>query len=369
MRDDCRCWIEIRTANMVENLRRIRRHAGGAAALAVIKNNAYGIGIREVAGAFAAAGEAARFGVASLAEAVGIADIGVPVQIISGILPAEIPEAIRRGFILPVNSVDAARLISAEAARQGRTPHVELKVDVGMGRVGIRYEDFDRAFDEIRRLPNLALRGIFAHLPVAGVPGDPETAAEIGRLKEIIGRRENAGFRFDFRHIAASGGITCYPEATAAPFNMIRPGIILHGFGAAGDLKLLPGVEFKARVIAIRELPAGATLGYGRLYRLSKPERIAVVSAGYADGVPIALTNRGVFLAGGFPAPVAGRVSMDYTMVRLAPEAEVRIGDEAVLFGEQNGRLAPMEEWAKLKNVPLQDILCSLGQRPERVYL
>jgi len=369
MRDDCRCWIEVRTANIAENLRRIRRRAGGAAALAVIKNNAYGIGVREVARALADSGEAARFGVASLAEAIEIADLGVPVQIISGILPAEIPEAVERDFILPVNSVESARLISAEAVRRNRTPHVEIKTDVGMGRVGIRYETFDAEFAEIAKLPRLGIGGIFAHLPASGEAGDPETAAEIARLKAIIARWEARGFRFGNRHIAASGGICNYPEATAAPFNMIRPGIILHGFDATGGLEVLPGTEFKARIIAIRELPAGATLGYNRTCRLERPERIAVVAAGYADGVPVALTNRGVFLAGGYPAPVAGRVSMDYTMVRLDPAAEVRVGDEAVLFGEARGRRAPMEEWARIKNVPSQDILCSLGHRPERVYL
>lgn len=371
MRNDCRCWIEIRTANLVENLRRIRRHAGGAAALVVIKNNAYGIGVREVVRALAASGEAARFGVASLAEAIEIADFGVPVQIISGILPAEIPEAVDRGFILPVNSVEAARLISAEATRRNRTPHVELKTDVGMGRVGLRHETFDDELPEILKLHNLACRGIFAHLPVSGIPDDPLTREEIARLKAIIARWEAKGVRFDFRHIAASGAICCYPEATAAPFNMIRPGIILHGFSAAGGLELLPGTEFKARVIAIRELPAGATLGYGRQYRMPRRGRVAVVSAGYADGVPIALTNRGVFLVGGSPAPVVGRVSMDYTMVLLPDDTPepIRVGDEVVLFGEQRGRRAPMEEWARIKGVPSQDILCSLGRRPERVYL
>ena len=369
MRDDCRCWVEVRTANYAENLRRIRRRAGGAAALAVIKNDAYGIGVREVARAFADSGEAARFGVASLAEAIEIADFGVPVQIISGIMPAEIPEAVRRGFILPVNSVEAARLISAEAVRQNRTPHVEIKTDVGMGRVGLRHETFDEEFSEILKLPNLDRRGIFAHLPVSDDPGDPKTAAEIARLAAIIGRWEERGIRFEFRHIAASGGICNYPAATAAPFNLIRPGIILHGFSASGGLELLPCVEFKARVIAIRELSAGVSLGYCRRYRMPRRGRVAVISAGYADGVPVALTNQGVFLVGGRPAPVAGRVSMDYTMVRIADDTPVRIGDEAVLFGEQGGIRAPMEEWARIKEVPSQDILCSLGRRPERVYL
>ena len=369
MRNDCRCWVEVRTANYVENLRRIRRRAGGAPALAVIKNNAYGIGVREVARALAGSGEAARFGVASLAEALEIADFGVPVQIISGILPSEIPEAVRHGFILPVNSVEAARLISAEAVRQQRTPHVEIKTDVGMGRVGVRWETFDGEIEEILRLPNLDCRGIFAHLPAADDPGDPRTDEEIARLKAIIARHEAKGVRFAFRHIAASGGICCYPEATSAPFNLIRPGIILHGFSASCGLEVLPCVEFKARVIAIRELPAGVSLGYGRRYRMPKRDRVAVVAAGYADGVPVALTNRGVFLAGGKLAPVAGRVSMDYTMVRLDPAAEVRVGDEAVLFGAQGELCAPMEEWARIKEVPSQDILCSLGRRPERVYL
>jgi len=366
MLSSSRCWLSINTRIIVENLRAMRRFRNGVNAMAMVKADAYGLGAAAVAGAIAASGEACRFGVASLAEAVELSGAGLPVQIISSVLPDETAEAVHRGFILPISSPEGAKMISAEACRQGRTVRCELKADTGMGRLGFRYETLLSILPELIALPGLQISGIFSHCPAADVGGDPETIAQIDRFKKLIAGCVAAGMDFDTCHLAASDAICNYPESTAAPFNLIRPGIAMYGFGAAPPegLELLPAVEFKSRLAAVREMPSGASVGYGRTFRPQHGFRIGVVAAGYADGIPIALSNRGYFMINGVRVPVAGRVSMDYTTVLLPPEIKAAPGDEVLCFG---GNDLPLTDWAELKGTIAYDILCSIGRRVRRI--
>lgn len=363
-----RSWLEVDTAAVVQNLRSLRRLRHDIPAMAMVKANGYGLGALPVAKAIAASGGAARLGVASLEEALEISDAGLPVQIISSLLPGEIPEAVHRSFILPLFSLEAAKLISAEACRQQRRVQCELKVDTGMGRLGFRHESVLQELPELLRLPGLRISGIFSHFPAADAPDDPETVRQIGLFRSIIGCCKDRGMDLAACHIAATDGICNYPESAARPFSLIRPGIGLYGFvPRAGEYGLTPAVDFKSRIVAVRELGSGTSIGYGRTFRLSGDGRIGIVAAGYADGIPTALANRGTFMINGVKVPVAGRVSMDHTAVLLPPDLAVRPGDEVLCFG---GRGAlPVEEWAKLKNTIVYDILCSFGGRVKRRYL
>jgi alanine racemase len=179
------------------------------------------------------------------------------------------------------------------------------------------------------------------------------------------------GIRFRKVHIAASDAINNFPAAKRAPFNIVRTGINLHGsFDPNGRraLKLESVLSLKTRVAQVRTLPAGTTLGYGRTWCLSRPTKVATISAGYADGLPLALTNRGHVLINGVPCPVIGRISMDYTTVDVSKVGDVKAGDEVVALGGTGKYAVTPDDWAALKGTHAYDIICSFGNRVERVY-
>ena len=371
MNADCRAWLEIDLGAIVGNLRAIAARVAPCKLLAVVKGNAYGMGVREVSAAALESGVVGRLGVASLEEALELVDVPLDKQIISAVLPEEIPEAVRRGFILPIGDENTAALIGAEASRQGTTARCELKIDTGMGRLGI---PLGRAYEAIRRIseiPGLEIVGMFTHFACAGTPNGDFTYGQLAGLKELAAKLRSDGIAVPNLHCAASDAIVNYPESYAPPFTMVRPGTVIYGacFSYSPDLRLAPAVAFKGRLIAIRELPPGHTVGYSRLYSLKKTSRIGVVSAGYCDGVKIPLSNRGYVILGGRLCPIVGRVSMDYTTVLLDELPEAKIGDEAVFIGVQGNCRITVEECTAANGTTTQDILCSFAPRVRRTYI
>ena len=367
----CRAWLEIDLDAIIANLRMIAERCAPCKLIAVVKADAYGMGARQVAAAAVESGVVSALGVATLEEARELADNPLPKKIMSAVLPAEIPGAVSDGFILPVEDIATARLISAEAVRQQRSAFCELKLDTGMGRLGILAERAAAEIAEIAKLPGLRIVGMFTHLACAGNLNDSFTCGQIGAIKELAAKLAASGVDIPELHCAASDAIVNYPESFSSPFTMVRPGIIIYGscFSSSPDLPLVPAVSFKSRLIAVRELPAGHSVGYSRLCRLPRPSRIGVVAAGYCDGVKIPLTNRGYVLMNGRYCPVAGRVSMDYTSVFLDDCPEARVGDEVVLIGTQGDARITVEDWARLCDGVTHDILCSFAHRVKRCYL
>ena len=304
-----RVTVEIDLKALVRNYRRIAAHCRPAKVLCVLKANAYGLGVADYAKALAKAG-CTMFGVAEPFEAIELKNalsLGrgrlVPeIQILSSILPDEIPEMVRRGVILPVIDVPTAKLISAAAEKARTVAKVHFKLDTGMGRLGILAKDALAVMREVKKLPNLDCEGVFSHFPMAYDPKDPFTKRQIKLFKQIVAAAKKEGFTFKKVHISASDGINNFPETARKPFTVVRTGINLHGsFDPYGRkaLKVEPVLSLKTRVAQVRELPAGTTLGYGRTWYLDKPTTVATISAGYADGLPLALTNRGFVFIGG----------------------------------------------------------------------
>ena len=173
-------------------------------------------------------------------------------------------------------------------------------------------------------------------------------------------------------HIAASDAINNFPRAARPPFTQVRTGINLHGsFDPNGRraLKLESVLTLKTRVAQVRTLPPGTPLGYGRTWCLNRQTRVATISAGYADGLPLALTNRGHVLIGGVPCPVIGRISMDYTTVDVSYVSGVAPGDEVICLGRSGKFQVTPDDWGALKGTHAYEIICSLGNRVERVYV
>ena len=376
-----RVWVEIDLQALVRNYRRIVAHVRPMQVLAVLKANSYGLGVGPYARALATAGCRA-FGVAEPHEALELqaelarAHLQADVQVLSAILPDEIPAMVRAGVILPVTDLASATLISRAAVRAKKTARVHFKIDSGMGRLGILATGPDGeagalgVMRAVRALPNLACEGIFSHCPMAYAPEDPFTPAQIARFKRLIAAARREGMDFKAVHMAASDAINNFPETARAPFTVVRTGINLHGsFDPNGlkSLKVEPVLTLKTRVAQVRELPAGTTLGYGRTWCLAEPTKVATISAGYADGLPLALTNRGAVFIGGRRCPIVGRISMDYTTVDVSGVREVKAGDEVICFGRSGRDSITPDDWAALKGTHAYDVICSLGNRVERV--
>ena len=368
-----RVVVEIDLKALVRNYRKIAAHVKPAKVLCVLKANAYGLGVGAYAKALHEAG-CTMFGVAEPFEArelqLALKDAkGCEVQILSSILPDEIDEMVRHDVILPIIDVATAKLISAAAVKHKKMAKVHFKLDTGMGRLGILAKDALEVMREVKKLPNLDCEGVFSHFPMAYDPKDPFTKRQIALFKSIVDAAAKEGMRFRKVHIAASDAINNFPETAKKPFTIVRTGINLHGsFDPNGRkaLKVEPVLTLKTRVAQVRELPAGTTLGYGRTWCLNAPTRVATISAGYADGLPLALTNRGFVFIGGRRCKIIGRISMDYTTVDVSDVKGVKPGDEVVCFGTCGRDSITPDDWAALKGTHAYDIICSLGNRVQR---
>ena len=369
-----RVVVEIDLQALVRNYRKIAAHVKPMDVLCVLKANAYGLGVAAYAKALVEAG-CTQFGVAEPYEALELLKVlkgraGVEVQMLSSVLPDEIPEMVKAGVILPITDLAEAKLVSAAAVKAKRTAKVHFKLDTGMGRLGILAKDALGTIRAVKALPGLDCEGIFSHCPMAYEPKDPFTAKQIKLFTSIVAACAKEGIRFKKVHMAASDAINNFPETAKAPFTLVRTGINLHGsFDPYGRkaLKVEPVLTLKTRVAQVRELPAGTTLGYGRTWCLNAPAKVATISAGYADGLPLALTNRGFVFIGGRRCKIVGRISMDYTTVDVTDVPGVKAGDEVVCFGKCGRDAITPDDWAALKGTHAYDIICSLGTRVQRV--
>ena len=380
-----RVVVEIDLKALVRNYRKIAAHVKPSQVLCVLKANAYGLGVADYAKALASAG-CTMFGVAEPYEALELLRVLAPagssvnsrkagateVQMLSSVLPDEVEPMVKAGVILPVIDVATAKLISAAAVKAKVVAKVHFKLDTGMGRLGILAKDALQVMREVKKLPNLDCEGVFSHFPMAYDPKDPFTKRQIKIFKSIVAAAEKEGFKFKKVHISASDGINNFPETAKKPFTVVRTGINLHGsFDPYGRkaLKVEPVLSLKTRVAQVRELPAGTTLGYGRTWCLNAPTKVATISAGYADGLPLALTNRGFVFIGGKRCKIIGRISMDYTTVDVSGVPNVKPGDEVVCFGKCGKDSITPDDWAALKGTHAYDIICSLGNRVQRIAI
>jgi len=365
-----RVWLEIDLGRLISNYRKIRTAVAPAEVLAVLKANAYGLGVLPIARALSEAG-VKQFGVAEPYEAMQLLPLKSTVQILSSILPEEIAPMVEADVVLPVTDLESAKRISAEAVKQGKRAVVHFKIDTGMGRLGILLRDAESVVKEASVLPGLDCEGIFSHFPSAYDAESAVTRQQVQHFCRLLDALARSGITFRKRHIANSDAINNFPCAYQTPFNVIRTGINLHGsFDTAGHraLHLDPILTLKTRLTAIRDLPVGTGIGYGHTHVLTRDTRVGVISAGYADGLPLALSNRGYMLIRGVPCPVLGRISMDYTVVSLEKLDAAQIGDEVICLGGEGDQAIHVEDWAQIKGTHPYEIICSFGNRVERRY-
>lgn len=366
-----RVTLDIDLGILRDNYRRIAEASAPCGIIAVLKADAYGLGMGNVIRGLEGCAIAA-IAVAELSEGLAALELGldVPVLVLGGLLPDEVEPCIKAGLRVPAPSVEAARILDAAAARLGRTATVHIPLDTGMGRVGFRADDPDTParIAEVAALPHLHLEGMYSHFPMAQKSSADFTLGQIALYRRVAAAVEALGVPIPWKHIANSDAINNFPAAVQPPFTHVRAGLDLHGPFAPGghDLGLRSVLSMHARLAQVRDLPAGATIGYSATYRTPVPMRVGTVAAGYADGLPLALSNRGHVLIRGRACPVLGRVCMDYVNVSLVQVPDAACGDEVILLGGNGPGAISVEDWATLKGTHAHEVLCSIGQRVRR---
>ena len=366
-----RVVLDIDLDILAENYRKITESVSPLKTIVVLKADAYGLGMRPIAQSLARAGAAA-IATAELKEAIAAAEFNLPVILLGTVLPDELEPALRAGIRIPVAGLDEAKTISAAARKLGITALCHIALDTGMGRVGIRHQDALAVIPQIAALPNIRLEGLYSHFPTAYLENDDGTSLQIEAFKKLAADLRLQGIAIPWLHIANSDAINNFPAAYKAPFTHVRTGINLYGsFDIIGNrrLRLRPVLTLRARLAQVRTLPAGSTIGYGRTFVCPRDMRVGTVAAGYADGLPLALSNRGSLLIRGRMCPVIGRISMDYTTVALDQAEDATTGDEVICLGSELPNATSVESWATLKGTHPYEVMCSIGSRVQRRYL
>ncbi len=366
-------WIEIDTAAMSANARELKKWAGDAVLLAVVKAQGYGHGPVQAAAA-ALAGGATWLGVALIEEGEELrrAGISAPVLLLSeprssGMSAAA--EADLRPTLYTREGVDAA---AKAAAGRSRPWPVHVKVDTGMHRVGATPHDAVELARDVAARPELHLEGFFTHFAAADEPERSEvTRRQLHEFRAVVKRLADHGVRPDLLHAANSAGMLHHPDAR---FDLVRCGITLYGLPPAAGLQVLadlrPALSLKAEVSFVKELAAGEAVSYGLRWAAPADTVVATLPIGYADGVPRSYGARGgQVLLGGRPCSVVGTVTMDQLMVDCGPESGVRTGDECVLIGCQGDEWISAWDWAERMDTIAYEVVCGLSARVPRFWL
>lgn len=365
-------WAEVDLDRFGRNLAAIRAVIGpDCKILLVVKADAYGHGSVEISRAATEAG-VSMLGVATLHEGIELraAGLGAPIVILSPTLLSEVDEIIEHRLTPCVSSLQFAELLSRRCVAHEVISRVHVEVDTGMGRTGVSDGDAIEFLERVTAMPNLKLEGVFTHFPDADSGNTYFAEEQLRRFHQILESLARRKIEVAIRHAANSAGILSLPQSR---LDMVRPGILAYGYYPSARVPRAIPVEgvmsFKSRVVQLRAVPAGRFISYGRTYETKRPTRVGVLPVGYGHGLPWLLSNRGEVLIRGRRAPIIGRVTMDLTMVDATEIPDVALGDEAVLFGEQQGARISLEEVAERAETIPYDILCSMGKRVVRIFL
>jgi len=363
----------IHLGNIRANLEGIRKAVGPKRKILIaVKANAYGHGAVEVSRMAEAAG-IDWLGVATVPEGLQLREAGIrlPILKFSPTFPEEMGAAIAQGITLALCSLENAEALEAEAQTAGSQAAVHLKVDTGMGRVGVSVEEAPAVAEFVERhCPHLRLEGIFTHLPVSDEADPTYTVAQIARFRAAVTAVEEAiGRKLDLVHCSNSGAVLGHEPAW---MDMVRPGIMIYGFypdsGTPRTIPLRPGLSFLTRISFLKKVKAGTSIGYGRTWIASEDTWIATIPVGYADGFNRLFSNRGRVLIQGRSYPIVGRVCMDQSMVNLGPATELQVGDEVVLIGRSGDQEITVDEWAERLGTITYEVTCQINSRAARIH-
>jgi alanine racemase len=366
-------WAEISLPALKHNYLTIRNHLGARAQLmVVVKANAYGHGAVECARALEAI-NADWFGVALVEEGIELRRAGItrPIFILGGFWRGQADDLIAHDLTAAVYRLDQIEELNARAGALGRGANFHLKVDTGMGRLGIRLDEIAEFARSLGQFNSVKLDGVMTHLAAADSDTADYTERQIARYEEAVEMLRDLGFDPSWRHLANSAGIHAYPQSHG---NLARVGAAMYGLtrdvlsARIEPFDVRPVMSLHSRIVMLKTVPAGTPLGYGCAFTTARESLVATLPIGYADGLRRLHSNNGRVLIRGQFAPIVGRVSMDLTIIDVTDVPGVELGDEALLIGERNGLGISAEDLAEQIGTISYEIVTGISARVPRMY-
>lgn len=344
--------------------------------LAVVKADAYGHGAVACAKTAVDAG-ADYLGISILEEGIELRQNGItsPILVLGGIFENEIEEFLQHNLSTVLSTSNMAHSLAKEAEKSGKTVGVHIKVDTGMGRLGVLPENFLPLVEQIRQHKNLHIEAVSTHFSSADDEDPGYTLFQLSRFNEILAQLKTAGIQIPLIHCANSAALLKFPQSW---FNMVRPGLILYGALPSPTIKpyvttldakkFYPVMQWKSRIIQINHIPKEHYLSYGRKHMTQKESLIATLPVGYADGLTRRLSGKMSVLIHGKRLPQVGNICMDMCLIDITEVPDAQVGDEAVIFGSQLEETITVEEVAEQCGTLPYEILCAVSKRVPRVY-
>ena len=366
-------WVEIRLDFLKQNLNAVRRQIPSPKTeiLAVVKADAYGHGMRQVAAALSEEG-VSFFGVANIEEAAELRTIcpSARILVLGSFHKCQIPLYREFEIIPTVSCPEDVRMLARALRKPSRSFAVHVKIDTGMGRLGVWHVDSKELFRALSKEKNIFVQGIYTHFSSADKNDRSDTLRQLSRFNAALESARSMGIQPKYLHAANCLGLLRFKQSH---FNLVRPGILLYGLNPDPSKKLpkaiRPILSWKARVSFLKQIPAGRTVSYGATYKASKRTCIATLPVGYSHGYRVGLSAKSKVIAHGLRCPVAGRVTMDQTMVDVGTASGIKRWDTVILIGSDKKAAVAAEELAKLLETIPYEIVCSIHSRVPRIYI
>lgn len=367
-------WVEIDLEALAANFHIVKNHVGpDVNVMAVVKANAYGHGAAECAQRLEQEG-ANWFGVALPEEGIELRDAGItrPILCLAGFWSGQADAVIARNLVPVVYRLDMIEAYDRAARERGIVADLHVKIDTGMGRLGVRFDEVSEFAVALKSFPNIRVDGLMTHFAAADEPScGPLTHDQIDRFDDAAAVFRAHGFAPTYQHLANSAGTFGQPGAWG---NMVRPGGVLYGLwrdilapaDRAQDFQ--PVMSLRSRIALLKWVPPGETVGYGCTFEASRKTLVATIPIGYDDGYMRALSNRGHAIIRGVYATVIGRISMDLTLIDVTNVPGVQQDDEVILMGHDAGLAVSAEDLAKTAGTLSYEVACGIGERVPRVY-
>ncbi|MCE5198265.1 MAG: alanine racemase [Armatimonadota bacterium] len=364
-------YAEVDLSAVRYNIKGVRERVGPhVRIMPAVKANGYGHGAVQVSQACINAG-ADTLCVSCVEEAIELreASIDVPILILGCSVPSAIDDIVRYDIISTVCDTQYAQLLSAAAVKQSKSARIHIKVDTGMGRIGLQPCNVLDTARALSILPNVVIEGAFTHFPCSDESDKLFTLSQIDKFSRLVAELRKSGIDISIAHSSNSGGILAFPEAD---FNAVRPGIMTYGYYPSDEVaRTIPIHEvltLKTHVVFLKDMDSGATVSYGRTHHVKRHSRVATLPVGYADGYSRLLSNRGEAAIRGIRVPIIGRICMDQCLVDVTDVPGVSVGDEVVLYGGGYDYLS-VAKIAETIGTISYEVLCNIGMRVPRVYL
>ena len=368
-------WAEVDLDALSANFHIVKDRVGpNAKVMAVVKANAYGHGAVECARRFEEEG-ADWFGVALPEEGVELRAAGIskPILCLAGFWEGQANLCLQQELVPVAYRIDRIEALDRAARERGVVADVHVKIDTGMGRLGVRFDELGDFINSLKKFEHIRLDGLMTHFAAADEPScGPLTHDQVDRFEDAVTAFRANGFEPTYRHLANSAATFAQPSAWG---NMVRPGGVLYGLWrdilapADRNQKFQPVMSLHSRIAFLKWVPAGETVGYGCTFEASRKTLVATIPVGYDDGYMRALSNRGHAIIRGIYSTVIGRISMDLTLVDVTDILGVQLEDEVVLMGQEAGLSVTAEDLAKTAGTLSYEVTCGIGERVPRVYV